>query len=56
MQGNNIWSSQVNMFLSVLFVGSFALGAALILWQAFSGHNPMADVMYTAIQAETQTP
>ncbi|MGC9602121.1 MAG: hypothetical protein ABSE76_00035 [Minisyncoccia bacterium] len=54
--GNNIWSSQVNLFLSLLFVGSFTLGAGLILWQAFSGHNPITDAMYTEIQAETQTP
>jgi hypothetical protein len=54
--GNNIWTSQVNLFLSVFFVGSFTFGAGLIIWQAYFGHNPMADVMYTAIQAETQTP
>ena len=54
--GNNFWTSEVNLFLSVLFVGSFTLGAALILWQAVSGHNPIADALYTEMQAETQTP
>jgi len=44
------------MFLSVLFVGSFALGAGLIIWQAVSGHNPIADALYTQIQNETKTP
>jgi hypothetical protein len=56
MEGNTIWSSQVNLFLSVLFVGSFALGAWLIIWQAVSGHNPIADALYTEMQTETQTP
>jgi hypothetical protein len=56
MHNGNIFQSQVNLFLSLFFVGTFTLGAGLILWHAFFGNNPIADAMYKEIQAETQTP
>ncbi len=41
----SIWDSQVNLFLSLFFVGSFTLGAGLILWHVAFGNNPIANAM-----------
>lgn len=43
MQGG-IWSTQVNLFLSLMFVGSFTLGAGLIVWHTAFNANPVADL------------
>ena len=38
-------NSQINGFLALVFVGSFTLGAGLILWHAAYNANPLADLL-----------
>ena len=42
----DIWRSKVNAFIAYTFVGTFSLGALLIIWHAAFGHNPLADFIY----------
>ena len=54
MHNGNIWSSQVNLFLSLLFVGSFTFGAGLILWHAYFGNNPIVDILTASLSTENK--
>ena len=56
-RGNaTILGSWVNPVISLLFVGSFALGAGLIIWHTAFGENPIANVMAAQIERETILP
>lgn len=39
-----IFSAKVNSLIGCLFVGSFALGAALIIWTTAHNENPLEKV------------
>lgn len=39
----NYLTHNINSFIALMFVGSFALGVGLIVWHAASGENPIAD-------------
>lgn len=41
--------SDVGTFVGLLFVGSFALGAGLIIWHAAFGNNPLEAVLLSTI-------
>lgn len=45
--------SWVSPFISLMFVGSFALGAFLIVYHAAFGKNPIADAFATALEQRT---
>lgn|GEM_PF-3254649 len=49
----DIFRSWVNPFLSLMFVGSFALGAFLVVYDVAFGENPIANAMTRAIDQET---
>ena len=51
---DDIWHSKVDSIIGILFVGSFALGAVLIIWQAAFNENPLANAMAAEMTAETQ--
>lgn len=55
-RGVNIFRSWVSPFISLMFVGSFALGAFLVVYNVAFGKNPVADVLASAIQRETVLP
>jgi hypothetical protein len=55
-RGVDIFRSWVNPFISLLFVGSFALGAFLIVYNVAFGKNPIADTFAAAIERETTLP
>lgn len=55
-RGVNVFRSWVNPFISLMFVGSFALGAFLIVYHVAFGKNPIADAFESAIQRETVLP
>lgn len=40
----------MNLFLSLFFVGSFALGAGLILWHAAFDINPVETLILTQME------
>lgn len=48
----NPFRISVNSFISLVFVGSFALGAALLIWDAAEMDNPIANAMYVSVLAE----
>lgn len=50
----SILRSKVNAFLAAVFVGSFALGAILLVWSTALGHNPLADAFAKIIVSENQ--
>lgn len=52
----SVFKSWVNPVISLLFVGSFALGAFLIIYKVAFGENPVANAMASAIERETQLP
>lgn len=37
------FDQNINSFVALVFVGSFALGIGLIVWHAALGNNPIAD-------------
>ncbi len=39
------FNTNINSYIALLFVGSFALGVGLVVWQAAVGDNPIADFM-----------
>jgi hypothetical protein len=47
--------ANVNSFVGLLFVASFALMIALIIWNAAFDHNPLADFIAQAMAAQTTT-
>lgn len=49
----SVWKSKVNTLLSFLFVGSFTLGALLIVWHVAFGNNPFADLIYKVSMSQT---
>lgn len=46
--------AEVNWFISICFIASFALGAGLILWKAAFGHNPLADTLANALYEQRE--
>lgn len=50
---DSIWQSRVNSFLGILFIGSFAFGAGLLIWHAAYGENPVANAFAAEMAAET---
>jgi hypothetical protein len=42
--------SEINALLALVFVGSFTLGAALIIWHAATNTNPLADALVPLVQ------
>ncbi len=52
----SIFQSWINPVISLLFVGSFALGAFLIVYKVAFGENPIANAMAAAMQRETVLP
>lgn len=55
-RGVNIFRSWVNPVISLLFVGSFSLGAFLIVYHVAFGENPIANTLAAAIERETVLP
>lgn len=51
-RGVDIFRSWVNPFLSILFVGSFALGAFLIVYDTAFGQNPVANAFASVVTQE----
>lgn len=49
----SVFQSWISPALSLMFVGSFALGAGLIIWNVAFGQNPLANAMATAIEQRT---
>lgn len=41
--------ANVNSFIGLFFVASFALMIGLIIWNAAFGHNPLADFIAQAM-------
>jgi hypothetical protein len=50
----SIFKSWINPFISLMFVGSFSLGAFLIVYKVAFGENPIANAMATAIERDIQ--
>ena len=44
-----ILQSSVNSLVSLVFVTVFASGAALLIWHAASGQNPVADLLAVSV-------
>ena len=44
----------INSFIALVFVSSFALGIGLIIWQAGVGNNPIADFLANTRALEAQ--
>lgn len=42
------FSTNINSFVALVFVGSFALGVGLVVWHAAIGNNPIADFLAQA--------
>lgn len=53
MKGD-ILKARINSFVGILFVGSFALLAGIIIWQVAFNENPLVQAFekYTFVQAE----
>jgi hypothetical protein len=51
----SIFKSKVSGFLSLIFVGTFALGAGLIIWHAAFGENPLANAMASQLSEYPQS-
>ena len=51
---DSIWRSKVRSLIGIMFIGSFALGAGLIIWHAASGKNPVEEAFTLEIANETQ--
>ena len=50
MQGE-IFNARVNSWVGVFFIGSFALGASLIIWHTAYGENPLANALVPYVMA-----
>jgi len=50
------FSRNINSFIALVFVGSFALGTGLIVWHSAVGDNPIADFLAqtAVVQAAVQ--
>ena len=48
----DILRSHVNFFLGTMFLGSFTLGAALMIWHAATDKNPVADAIAQTVYAQ----
>lgn len=44
--------ARIHTFVALALVGSVALMFALLIWQAASGENPLANAMANAINGE----
>ncbi len=52
----DFFRSWINPFISLMFVGSFSLGAFLIVYNTAFGKNPIAEAFASAIERETTLP
>ncbi|MBY0472741.1 hypothetical protein K2Q00_00435 [Patescibacteria group bacterium] len=52
----DIFRSWVNPVISLMFVGSFSLGAFLIVYNTAFGKNPIAEAFATALVQRTTLP
>ncbi len=52
----SVWKSRVNSVIGLMFVGSCAIWAGLVIVQAAWGTNPLANAFAAMVQAETQLP
>lgn len=52
----DFFRSWVSPFISLMFVGSFSLGAFLIVYNTAFGKNPIADAFTSAIEQRTTLP
>jgi len=53
----SIWRSNVNSWLGTLFLGSVALFASIVIWEAGFGANPLVQAFEaTVYQHNTYTP
>lgn len=50
---STIWLSDVNTMLGTLLLGSCALAAGLVIWQAAFGTNPFERVLLSSIYQTT---
>ena len=49
-----ILKARINSFIGILFVGSFALWASVIIWQAAFDENPLVNAfMKYSVASET---
>ena len=53
---DSILRSNVNTVLALMFVGTFAFGAGLIIWHTALGTDPVEQAFAKTIVAETQVP
>ena len=43
--GNSFLASQVNLFIGMLFIGSFSLYAILTIWNVAFNQDPLANAL-----------
>ena len=49
----SIWKQKVNTYIGLAFIGTCALWAGLVVVQASSGENPLANAFASVIVQET---
>ena len=49
-----VFQSRINTIIGSLFIGSWALGCGLILWQASFDQNPLANTIVEVLYNEMQ--
>ena len=49
---SSVWKQNVNVFISIAFIGTFGLGATLLILNAANLGNPIAE----ALEARTVLP
>ncbi len=55
-RGVDVFRSWVNPLISLIFVGSFALGAFLIIYDTAFGKNPVAEALAATIEQSAVLP
>jgi hypothetical protein len=48
-----IFKAWINPVISLVFVGTFALGAFLIVWKVAFNENPIANALAQSIERDT---
>lgn len=48
------FDTNINSYIALVFVGSFALGIGLIVWHASTGNNPIADFIAQSTLMQSQ--
>jgi len=49
----SLFNQRVNGFLGSLFLGTVALWAAMLIWNATQGSNPIERALANAVQSST---